>query len=199
MLQTALVTSGATVPFPQLISTVLDPLVLTKLRELGFSRLIVQYGKGFRREFQEMLANASQASNVADTFLECAALQRDAVDVAQCEGLQIIGFALSGKIEQIIVHEAQLIISHAGTGSILDALRAHKRLVVVVNTSLMDNHQAEIADKFAAEGYLVSATATVESVTQCLERVCHSDAPLRSFRSERSAPFQQLLTELAFR
>merc|ERR1711907_493865 len=38
---------------------------------------------------------------------------------------------------------ADLIISHAGAGSILEALQARCRLLVVVNTELADNHQLE--------------------------------------------------------
>ena len=41
---------------------------------------------------------------------------------------------------------AELVISHAGAGSIMDALEARKPLVVVVNDALMDNHQAELAE-----------------------------------------------------
>lgn len=40
---------------------------------------------------------------------------------------------------------AQVVVSHSGTGSILDALRLKKPLLVVVNENLMDNHQLEIA------------------------------------------------------
>eukprot|EP00386_Alphamonas_edax_P015594 GDKI01047578.1.p1 GENE.GDKI01047578.1~~GDKI01047578.1.p1 ORF type:complete len:128 (-),score=34.79 GDKI01047578.1:358-741(-) len=52
---------------------------------------------------------------------------------------------------------ADLIISHAGAGSILEALRKQKRLLVVVNTSLMDNHQQELACAMEREGYVLSA------------------------------------------
>ena len=36
---------------------------------------------------------------------------------------------------------ADLIISHAGAGSVLEALRRKKPLIIVVNCALMDNHQ----------------------------------------------------------
>ena len=39
-----------------------------------------------------------------------------------------------------------LVISHAGAGSIMDALGRRKPLVVVANDALMDNHQTELAD-----------------------------------------------------
>jgi len=50
--------------------------------------------------------------------------------------------------------EADLIISHAGAGTVMEALRMRKRLVVVINTLLMDNHQAELAHAMAKRGNL---------------------------------------------
>ena len=45
-----------------------------------------------------------------------------------------------------------------GAGTILDTLRNHKQLIVVVNERLMGNHQHEIADVMAAEKYLLQYT-----------------------------------------
>lgn len=38
---------------------------------------------------------------------------------------------------------AQLVVSHAGSGSVFEALKLRKRLLVVVNDALMDNHQVQ--------------------------------------------------------
>lgn len=51
--------------------------------------------------------------------------------------------------------KAHLIIAHAGSGTILEALRLGKRLVVVPNGELMDNHQVELARELGGQGYLV--------------------------------------------
>lgn len=42
-----------------------------------------------------------------------------------------------------------------GSGSILDALRVGVPLIVVPNPALLDNHQVELAEQLAAQGYVV--------------------------------------------
>jgi len=42
-----------------------------------------------------------------------------------------------------------------GSGSILDALRIALPLIVVPNPSLLDNHQEELAEELARQGYVV--------------------------------------------
>ena len=53
------------------------------------------------------------------------------------------------------IKESSLVISHCGAGTLLEVLRAQKPLSIgVVNETLMDNHQAELADQLAEEGYI---------------------------------------------
>ncbi|CEG43716.1 udp-n-acetylglucosamine transferase [Plasmopara halstedii] len=56
------------------------------------------------------------------------------------------------------VAAADLIISHAGAGSIMDGLALEKKLVVVVNTMLMDNHQIELAEAMADHNFCIQTT-----------------------------------------
>eukprot|EP00392_Amoebophrya_sp_AT5.2_P013951 g14084.t1 len=55
---------------------------------------------------------------------------------------------------EALVVNATAVLSHAGAGSILTALRWGKRLCVVVNDDLMGNHQLELAQAMAEGGYL---------------------------------------------
>mmetsp|Transcript_32037 Transcript_32037/g.55238 ORF Transcript_32037/g.55238 Transcript_32037/m.55238 type:complete len:191 (+) Transcript_32037:562-1134(+) len=57
------------------------------------------------------------------------------------------------------IRDADLVISHAGNieagaGTIIETLRSHKPLIVVINSALMDNHQIEIAAELSRKGCL---------------------------------------------
>lgn len=49
-----------------------------------------------------------------------------------------------------------------GSGSVLDALRFQKRLIVVPNESLMDNHQKELSEELERQGYLIEGHVEYE-------------------------------------
>mmetsp|Transcript_40269 Transcript_40269/g.67511 ORF Transcript_40269/g.67511 Transcript_40269/m.67511 type:complete len:170 (+) Transcript_40269:618-1127(+) len=65
--------------------------------------------------------------------------------------------------------KASLVISHAGSGSIFEALRAKKQLVVVVNDLLMDNHQSELASELSSRKHCVATTP--EKILQAIENL----------------------------
>lgn len=48
--------------------------------------------------------------------------------------------------------------TRAGSGTILDVLRLHKPMIVVPNTSLLHNHQEELASVLDSQSYLKYAT-----------------------------------------
>lgn len=56
------------------------------------------------------------------------------------------------------IRSADLVISHAGAGSCLEALEANKPLLVVVNEDLMDNHQLELAEQLQIDSHLYYCT-----------------------------------------
>jgi len=68
-------------------------------------------------------------------------------------GVQVEYFRFKDSITKDI-QCADLIISHAGAGSCLEALGARKPLLVVINEDLMDNHQLELAQKLHEDGHV---------------------------------------------
>jgi len=52
------------------------------------------------------------------------------------------------------IQKADLILSHAGAGTVTEVLRLKKRLVVIINTALMGNHQTELANALGERQHL---------------------------------------------
>jgi beta-1,4-N-acetylglucosaminyltransferase len=136
----AFVTVGST-RFPGLIKAVLTDECIRVLVELGYSELRVQYGSDI-----SLFREGGQPRS---------------------GGISLTGFDYSPSIDKEM-READLVISHAGTklsvkvlitgsGSILEVLHLGKLLVAVPNSSLMDNHQAELAKALSDEGYLLQS------------------------------------------
>ncbi|KAI8897497.1 glycosyl transferase [Globomyces pollinis-pini] len=53
------------------------------------------------------------------------------------------------------IQNATLILSSGGSGTILECLENHKKLLVIVNSSLQDNHQLELSRELNTQGYLM--------------------------------------------
>ena len=68
--------------------------------------------------------------------------------------INVIEYTSSGQEFQNLLKKSSLIISHAGAGSILESLRLKKQIFVVVNDTLMHNHQMEICRPLAKDKYL---------------------------------------------
>ncbi|CDK28157.1 unnamed protein product [Kuraishia capsulata CBS 1993] len=155
------VTTGATATFRPLIAATLDAKFLRGIVKLGYNRMVVQYGTEvpISRQFYE------------NCVAQLAELKYIGVDVGSSRlehyKLVVEGIPYDPQFVERFVKLADLVVSHGGTGSILDALRLEKKLVVVINESLMDNHQLEIAEAFSNIGVLVYAS----DVNELLEKV----------------------------
>ncbi|KAK8167810.1 glycosyl transferase [Phyllosticta citrichinensis] len=138
------VTIGATAAFDILIKACLEPDFLAALSAAGYTNLLLQYGKHGKPLFNELVANKEKLGS---------------------PGIEIEGFGFSqyGLIEHMKLAKGSpldgsnegLVISHAGSGSILDALRLNVPLIVVPNPTLLDNHQLELAEILEQQGYVI--------------------------------------------
>ncbi|KAL7410369.1 glycosyl transferase [Mrakia frigida] len=141
--KTCFVTVGST-SFDGLVHSILSPSSLAALAAKGFTRLVVQHGN----------------SKLPPSWL-----------VEDTSGrLEVETFTFKDGVEEC-VREADLVVSHAGAGSILTTLRLDKPLIVVVNLSLMDNHQSELADTLKDKNYLL--VATPETLAETISRIDH--------------------------
>ncbi|KAI9006266.1 UDP-N-acetylglucosamine transferase subunit ALG13 [Phycomyces nitens] len=124
------VTVGST-GFDELIQAVTSVSFLSFLELQGYRNLVVQYG-------------SSEAIYTRSILLPTTI------------NLAVTGYSYKQSIDDDM-NQADVIVSHAGSGTLLQALRLdNKKIVVVVNTSLMDNHQREIADAMESKNYVVS-------------------------------------------
>ncbi|KAH7397049.1 glycosyltransferase family 28 C-terminal domain-containing protein [Phaeosphaeria sp. MPI-PUGE-AT-0046c] len=136
------VTTGATAPFTALIESVLSPSSIDTLRDNGFTHLLIQYGTA--KDVYDKHSNAardrlSQSEQKAPLVVDGIDFDRDSL-----------------KSQFRLVQQSEgVVISHAGSGTILAALRYQIPLIVVPNTSLLDNHQEELAVAMERSNYLI--------------------------------------------
>lgn len=120
---TIFVTVGTTL-FEALIQAVTIREALEWMSQNGYTRLVVQYGKGAKPTIPE----------------KAPPIQVDCYDFKA---------SLADDMK-----EADLILSHAGAGTVMEILRMQKRAAVVINTILMHNHQTELAHAMGERGHL---------------------------------------------
>lgn len=129
MHSTIFVTVGTT-EFNCLIEAIDSEEFLNAAVQLGCKRLVVQIGRG----------------DVEPTFLS---------EVCSSVGIVFESFRFKPSLTADM-QSADLVICHAGAGSITEALSLEKHVMVVINTSLMDNHQSELARAVVGKGYCFS-------------------------------------------
>lgn len=123
------VTVGTT-KFPELIDAVISDEILAILSKYQCKKLVIQHGSGQPISFDK----------IKEISLEF--------------GIETCCFDYKSTIQPDIV-ASNLVISHAGAGSCIEVLKAHKPLIVVVNDKLMHNHQTELAEQLSKDGHLL--------------------------------------------
>jgi beta-1,4-N-acetylglucosaminyltransferase len=147
-MKTVFVTVGST-KFEQLIDAILQPDILKLLKSLLYNKIILQIGNG-KHDGDDLLRFKEDQFNI-QTGPEIRRACR--------ERMEIVAYRYKSSIKEDIV-EADLVISHAGAGSVMETLEANKKLIVVINETLMNNHQLELAEKMFEEGYLLFTTCS---------------------------------------
>ncbi|KAH6577582.1 hypothetical protein BASA50_002940 [Batrachochytrium salamandrivorans] len=146
------VTVGTT-QFDELVSGVLEPVFLELLSKHGFSRLILQHGRSLLPN-RHPPTDTTIAPSFASVMDSSGNTTNEWIDTPT--GISIQAFPFKPSL-QYDMQEASRIISHAGSGCILEALYMHKELLVVVNSKLMNNHQLDLASVLQQQGHLYYA------------------------------------------
>ena len=132
----------------------------------GFSRVVLQHGSGALPALSDPLP----------------------------QGLDVQAYAYKPSLKEDF-EAASVVISHAGTGCILEALGIDKPLLVIVNQSLMDNHQLELAFELDTEGYL--SMGFVDNLVPKFEELMSGSATKKKLWSDKAPAtlFSSLITE----
>ncbi|KAL5511621.1 ALG13 [Sanghuangporus vaninii] len=133
----AFVTVGSTF-FNELVDAVLSQPVLQALFTKGFTDLVVQCGK-----YPAALRFPDVSADGPWQWTE--------------EGVRIEMWRYKSTLRNDY-DAANIVISHAGSGTILDVLRLPKPMIVVPNPSLLDNHQVDLASELDKLGHLKMST-----------------------------------------
>ncbi|RFU72470.1 beta-1,4-n-acetylglucosaminyltransferase [Trichoderma arundinaceum] len=153
-----LVTVGATVGFKKLTEQVLQPAFWQFLGSEGFTSLRIQCGPDISWASAQLASLEDDVPQglIVDVFGSTKNLMRD--EMLLCKASD--GSRLTG-----------LVISHAGTGTILDAWKVGLPVIVVPNEELLDNHQVEMAKHLAKEGYAIMSTASRTDLQGAIHKV----------------------------
>ena len=132
-----------TTKFPELIEQVSSRNFIAHLEQIGATELLIQHGSSS--------CSLSESSKIRATC-----------------------FDYSSSIAEHIAN-ADLVISHAGSGTILERLHTGngRRLVVVVNENLMDNHQIELCTKLHQLEHLQACFRVenlCDAIRECMSR-----------------------------
>eukprot|EP01099_Mayorella_cantabrigiensis_P005196 TRINITY_DN406_c0_g2_i1.p1 TRINITY_DN406_c0_g2~~TRINITY_DN406_c0_g2_i1.p1 ORF type:complete len:221 (-),score=65.70 TRINITY_DN406_c0_g2_i1:147-809(-) len=211
--KTILVTVGTT-KFDKLIRIVDNPNFVSCILALGYNHLIIQYGAGSPpKHITSSLSvpttslhntqNELEPSNPKETSKSdedgsvwisrsprikfSAPKEKTTLPSFHCSC-----YAFKPSLQPDLL-AADLVISHAGAGSIIETLkfRPRKNLVVVINDELMDNHQIELAQQMENKHHLFCTTP--EQLIQTLQK-CRFDT-LVEYQSSPTSRFASLLDQ----
>lgn len=162
-----LVTGGATVPFVALLKEATGKDFLQALQDHGFTHLYLQCGAA-HDQIEARLEGGGGDGLQIETF----AFSRDLKSLFReyCRGEKgvrpagvVMGHAGEFQFFQVsqtrtssIYHTsgrvfADILTVYSGTGTISDAMEVDCALVIVANTTLMDDHQSAFAAEMASE------------------------------------------------
>lgn len=126
MTKTTIFVTVGTTEFSQLVNVLVQPEIIKSFHTYGYTKLLIQQGKGTLKLSVEELMK----------------ITKDA------PGFEIEVYDLKKSLDQDM-KDASLIISHGGTGCLSEALHLNKKVICVINESLMGNHQEEYAEELS--------------------------------------------------
>lgn len=189
MSKSALFVTVGTTRFDALIEAVDTCAFYELAAELGLRRVTLQIGSGNYVPTGDYSRKSSQFFKKGTQDLT----KSTHLWVATTSGLlSIQWFRFSANLEAVL-REHEFVISHAGAGSLLEGLRLARKMLVVVNEQLMDNHQIELGEVMSKRGYVLLARTSEEFKTNCSQgwerkmQASSSNSEIRSYGRGKGA------------
>ncbi|CAF1152977.1 unnamed protein product [Adineta steineri] len=149
-------------------------------------------------QFDLLIETIIHDSNVLETLINCLHIDKIILQTGNSQmpsydnlSIPIEHYQYKDSIDNDI-QQADIVISHAGAGTILQTLEAHKPLLVVVNEKLMNNHQLEIANEMEQQGYLYHCTCS--TIAKTLEK--YVNHKFRQYEKGNPLLFGQYLNQI---
>lgn len=133
-------------------------------------------------EFDQLIAKIDEESSTFVDILTALSCQKLTIQIGRgiieprklpglcvAKGIQYECFRFKPTLSKDM-ESSDLVISHCGAGSILEALSLGKPLVVVVNETLQENHQSELAYELSANNHCIATvpSALLQDLQSCL-------------------------------
>lgn len=123
--RTALVTVGTT-EFDELLEKIDTPSFAEVLLRFGYHKVLIQRGRGRYKFGRLFMRDEEEFQNHLQ------------------HGILISVIKFHPDLTEII-NQSDLVVGHAGAGTVLEVAKAKKVSLIVVNPTLQDNHQEELA------------------------------------------------------
>lgn len=185
--RTLFVTVGTT-KFKKLIAQISKKTFVDAIYDMGFRELRVQYGpRGDPPDFDTLVSKGdiTKRRGISNSTLRWTCL-KETCEVKRAIDVQ--WFPIKDSISQDL-RDADLVVGHAGAGTILETLRSGTKLLVVSNEELMDNHQFELAGAMAERGFL--AKSSLKNLISDIRRA--SEKTFRPYPAPKQGVFSAFL------
>ncbi|CAG7846445.1 UDP-N-acetylglucosamine transferase subunit ALG13 {ECO:0000256/RuleBase:RU362128} {ECO:0000256/RuleBase:RU362128}; AltName: Full=Asparagine-linked glycosylation protein 13 {ECO:0000256/RuleBase:RU362128} [Serendipita indica DSM 11827] len=164
------VTVGST-KFDALVAAVLSNDVFESLKKTGFDRLVIQCGNSkvplSPRIWNDEILLDTPINGISTSIWRFKKSLKD-------------NYAA-----------ADLVIGHAGSGTIIEVLRMGRKLIAVPNETLLHNHQAELAEALDTSGYLIASP--VSDLAEAIQQAMSKD--FERFPEYDGSKFSRILDE----
>ncbi len=163
-----LITVGTT-EFEELLERMDCEEFLSSVQSLGFNHIFLQYGRG------------------------SLVLKYLTTEYCSKRGIFFVSVAFTNSLF-LEMKAADLIIGHAGAGTVLEVITLRKPFLCVTNSTLQGNHQQELAEALQKSNIcFVTSAANVIIALQNLVSTCHGQIPAPTFPINHPEKFSAVI------